>query len=85
MSFPNGRGSRVAGSKSRVAGFKKVAGFVKVAGFEKSRGFWKKSRVLKKLRVFSRMHLFLSKIHYEHVTHLDGNKNSSIALVVAFN
>ena len=36
-SFPNGRGSRVAGFKSRVAGFKKVAGFEKVAGFQKSR------------------------------------------------
>ena len=33
LSFPNGRGSRVAGSKSRVAGFKKVAGFEKVACF----------------------------------------------------
>ena len=32
-----GRGSRVAGFKSRVAGFKKVAGFEKVAGFQKSR------------------------------------------------
>ena len=36
-----GRGSRVAGSKSRVAGFKKVAGFEKVAGFAKSRLFLK--------------------------------------------
>ena len=35
-SFPNGRGSRVAGFKSRVAGFKKVAGF-------------QKSRVVKRL------------------------------------
>ena len=35
LSFPNGRGSRVAGFKSRVAGFKKVAGFEKVAGFQK--------------------------------------------------
>ena len=33
----NSRGSRVAGFKSRVAGFKKVAGFEKVAGFQKSR------------------------------------------------
>ena len=33
MSFPNGRGSRVAGRgfKSRVAGFEKVAGFQKIA------------------------------------------------------
>ena len=38
-SFPNRRGSRVAGFKSRVAGFKKVAGFEKVAGFQKSRVF----------------------------------------------
>ena len=35
-SFPDGRGSRVAGFKSRVAGFKKVAGF-------------QKSRVVKRL------------------------------------
>ena len=31
-----GRGSRVAGSKSRVAGFKKVAGFAKSRVFLKS-------------------------------------------------
>ena len=35
-SFPNGRGWRVAGFKSRVAGFKEVACFEKVAGFEKT-------------------------------------------------
>ena len=37
VSFPNGRGSRVAGRgfQVRVVGFKKVAGFEKVAGFQK--------------------------------------------------
>ena len=33
-SFPNRRGSRVAGFKSRVAGFEKVAGFQKSRVFK---------------------------------------------------
>ena len=40
-SFPNGRGSPVAGFKSRVACFKEVAGFKEVASFEKVAGFEK--------------------------------------------
>ena len=65
MSFPNRRGSRVAGFKSRVAGFEKVAGFQKSRVF-KRHNEEQNLHVIKLMRIFARLSLHLLRVVYKN-------------------